>query len=413
MARLKTITTTAPTITVRALDLQCVGLIGTLLALVFLERLVPTAYTGQHNAIVLVAATLFLLGLAHIVPTLRVLHKLEVAAVTAFSGYLLVFSLIGGNLSEGIRYFLTLLLLASWLWIARGQRGARSFLRALGNVNKAIVLIGAGLSAVSLLGSASRISGFFVSSPTLYGYVLTLSLIAFLFGPPFRGKWLLVALALVQIIATGSRSSIAAAALVIAWTAARWLLRRLKAPTAASAGIVGLVVLIALATAGLAITSGNDQVNLGLGLERVTERLSGRTDAPDSTATRMNFYRIMTVQMSASDLVFGSGPGAAFDTISSAIGRRIPPHFDLLVFAVDFGLASLGLLALSVALVLRMRGLLGGPLVVVAIYLVSGQFHNVVFSPPAILLTAATAHYLAISMPRRSAQEVAQDVRIG
>lgn len=262
---------------------------------------------------------------------------------------------------------------------------------------RSTILLGLAFSVPTLIAGSARIVGFRASSPTIFSYALAIAVCVL----AWRGRgfldFVLVLVAAFMIYATGTRTNLILLALVLAL----FLVSRLSATLlksgymrSARTAIICGVGLIALMPMILTV--------LGSGSRSIVDTfddLGSRAAASDSTRTRSQFYSEMLAEISIDTALFGQGAGWAFDLISENSGRRVAPHMDLLALAVDFGLVAVLAVACIAGMLFIQYGSSYGAFAIVVAYIVSGQFHNVMYSPMSLLLTSMA---LALLLPVRN-----------
>src|SRR6056297_1411893 len=361
------------------------------LVLLLQERVSGAAVSGQNNAVIVPALAVLAVGVAILVRA-SARHSLARLLSDVTPIVLIVLLSVGrGDMTEMFRYLLTYALAVAWLRLldhAGGPLGRRP-VAAL--VLRSVLITGVAMGIA--WPTDGRVSGFSATSPTLFAYVLLVAGTGLAAWSRSRWDYALVALALPFLVAAQSRSSTAVALLLVLLGLTRPIFRR-RTPASAAAGL--LIALVAIGGVATATYSG-----LVGGLPSV-EALSAvwREGSQESTATRLGFYRVIVSEMDVVTLFFGGGAGHGFELVSDRLGRRVPPHLDSLTLLVDFGLLALGTLAVAAAARFVRRPPSAGQLAVAFVYLASGQLHNVLFSPLAVVATVTAWHLARARQPR-------------
>lgn len=213
----------------------------------------------------------------------------------------------------------------------------------------------------------SRVTGFLLSSPTIFSYLVLIATVYFIFQEKNILSYLLIFLGLGQIYLTSSRSTLLLGIVFFIYKKVLQPFFQVQR-TKSSKIIVIFSVLLAL----VLIYFLKDTVII-------------RENGHESTETRriMIVYFIKYILVNPSTLLFGAGAGFTNEAIPAILSMRnvtsYPLHQDLLTVLVEFG--TIGCLFLSIFMLYKKKL----NWLVVSLFLV-GTFHNIILSPISIAM---------------------------
>lgn len=364
------------------------------LALLLQERLSGASVSGQNNIVLVPALALLACGVALFVRA-SARHSLSRLLLDLSPVVLMVLLSVGrGDVSELGRYGLTYLLALAWTRLLR-EADAVHGRRPIGATVIRLALVAGLFYALVAPTGGNRATGFFATSPTLFAYVILVSGLALAYWSRRNLDRVLVLAAVPLLFASESRSSIVVAGVLGFVALASWALR---ARRRVAVFVLRSVLLLFVTFAGVAGLVALDAAGTGVGTSLVES--VWREGANESTLSRLGFYREVVSDFGVVTLFFGGGAGHAFDLVSDRIGRRVPPHLDSLTLLADFGLLAMFVLGMAILVRVVRRPPSPGQAAVAFAYLVSGQLHNVLFSPLALLVTLTAWHLTRTRAPR-------------
>ena len=332
------------------------------LALLLEKVYMPSHYvTGQFNSIITPILLLILIGLALIT---NISIKKNSFYFVLICLLLLSFNQLfnTGEIKEFLRYFLSIII----AYIAGQINFKKDHLNFLfrGILVLSIVFSLYHYNDILL---QERLSGFLLSSPTLFSFVILVS-ITYLMNNNFENKLdsFLVIIGIIIIWFTQSRSTLLVALLY-------WVITLINIYTNKNK-YLKLIKLISLV------------IILLYSLYFVSEVINGnqlsRENGNSSTQTRISFMLevVNIIKSDSTTLLIGNGPGESYKLISERVGRNTPAHFDILTVLLDFGIFGTIMMLVLPIFVFKNWSWQGWVLLLI------GSIHNLIYFPIGVFL---------------------------
>lgn len=326
--------------------------------LLSMEFIYSPGASGQYNFYILILVNAVFLGIALFNRGLVRVHRGDFL----YFGAALLVSLYKFN-SVSVSY--GLFLMAAWFI----QRMRFYHVKQL---HIALILVSAVKTLVELvfLRKAVRAEGFMATSATIFSVIMCISIYYLMTHLSAKKKvrfreYVCVAFALICIYLSESRSSILAAAGIMAYCISSAMLMKKGKNRAASVALYLFLAFVA--------------VTLALEYFSFDRFMTQRGNAQDSTNTRMSLILLFGRQLLENPVMLFIGKGGGY-TVQTA---NIPLHQDVLMVLCEYGLVGL----IGVYLMLfRKRKM---DMVYWAIFLL-GTFHNIMTCPIAFIIFFAT-----------------------
>lgn len=237
----------------------------------------------------------------------------------------------------------------------------------------------------NLISGTARVTGFLMSSPTLFSFIVLIALTYLIFTDKTKFDIFLIIIGTWIIYETGSRSTLLVLLFFIVVFAFQKLYPRInfqemKYKNVIKYGLI-LILLVVLFVLGKNVLDGS---------------LLGREAGHESTNTRLKF--LLTGANYLLDnplkLIFGSGAGFSYELISELTGKHIPIHFDLLAVLIDFGLPGLITMLLLPFFLVRSWSWQAW------ILLLLGSIHNLMLFPIGLAFVILISNHLNTKDPK-------------
>jgi beta-1,4-N-acetylglucosaminyltransferase len=338
-------------------------LILTGLGLLFFEQiyLVGDKVTGDNNKLITLLIILFLMLHLIINKTLfsnRILYT--IGSLSLISVHFIVF---GGVLSEFLRYS-SLLVIIYFISNTNFSREAISaFIKVL-TIGGFVYFFYNLIDSSSLLNE--RFSGFLKTSPTLFSFLMLISLYYLLETFKKKRDLIFIFLTLFLIVVTFSRSIILGAILVIFFSVSKsFFKKRINFSKKKLIYIVSSVIVFTITSSVILYFISNLRSNVHA-----------------SNMTRLNFINqgINYLLEKPESFITGYGAGSAFSLISQITSFKTPLHFDLLTILVDYGFIGVIFLLLLPLFFIKEN------LIIAYFLLLLGSIHNLLYFPLGILM---------------------------
>lgn len=353
---------------IRIKKIDILSLMFSLSIIIFLCEKVymaPGQPTGSYSSLSTLFFLFFLIIQSFLLNNLS--KRLLIFFLIASAYILFLTLLLNGDLSEAFRYISALVLFS----LASEYRYAK-----LDVLMKYIIILG--LIFTVIFNIEGRQTGFFSTSPTLFSFVILIS-ITLLCSKNYINKLNLFysIVGLWLIILTQSRSTTFIAVLILYLGIYNFLLKKYGKRIGKLLLIVSLLIII---------------VSVFISMDYVKAILF-RDDGTQSTITRFFFYKYIFSQYleNSSYFLWGNGPGSSYTIISSLVGTKIPVHFDILVILYDLGIIGfVSILVIPFMLVKKfpMEGIL---------LLMVGNLHNLIYFPVGIILVSMVSAVISHS----------------